>query len=113
MNPLEADFRLVTCVTPKGVGLPLLRRLSVELEIESASLQSARGMSGSDPTAVFNRVEKDVITVVVPAKQSEEVFLWMYWAAEVSTQRGRFMHMAPLQGATPYRLPEGVPQEHD
>lgn len=96
---------------PKGVGLPLLRRLSSELGLTAANLHSARGFSGVDSRGVFNRVEKDVLTVVVSEEQSEDVFLWIYREAEVSTQRGRFIHQARLRGATPFHLPEGVPQE--
>lgn len=113
MNPLETDQRLLTCVTPKGVCLPLLRRLSDELGIVSASVHSARGVSGSDPTGVFNRVEKDVLTVVVPASRADHVFEWLYREADVSGSRGRFLYLGRLVGATAFSLPEGVPQEHE
>lgn len=111
MTPLVPQQKLLTCVMPKGVGLPLVRRLRDELGITTASLHSARGLSGSDPTGMFNRVEKDVLSVTVPAPRADEVFLWIHREGEVGTRPGRFLHQAPLVGATPFHLPEGVPTE--
>lgn len=111
MTRLGEGEKLLTCVMPKGVGLPLLRRLSDELGIVTASLHSARGLVGSDPGGVFNRVEKDVLTVPVPAPEADALFLWVYREARVSTEPGRFLYVAPLRGVTPFRLPEDVPAE--
>ncbi len=111
MSALEGRQRLLTCVLPRGKGLPLLRRLSEEKGIVSANLNSARRFTGSGGRGVFDRLETDVLTVVVPADRADEVFEWIYWEAEVSTQRGRLLFMARLLGATPFRLPHGVPRE--
>lgn len=111
MSVLSTDQRVLTCVMPKGVGLPLLRRLSDELGVVTASLHSARGLSGSDPTGMFNRVEKDVLTVTAPAAEAEDLFLWIYREGEVAAKPGRFLYLAKLSGATPFTLPEGVPRE--
>ncbi len=111
MSVLEGGFRLLSCVMPKGLGLPLLRRLSDELGVIMADVHSARGFSGSDARGVFNRMERDVLSAVVPSHRAEEIFQWLLEEAEVTTQRGRFLYMARLQGATPFRLPEDVPPE--
>jgi hypothetical protein len=111
VSALDLDQRVLTCVMPKGVGLPLMRRLSDELGVVTASLHSARGLSGSDPTGMFNRVEKDVLTVTAPAAEAEDLFLWIYREGEVGTRPGRFLYVARLRGATPFRLPEGVAWE--
>lgn len=111
MIPLLAGRKVLTCVMPKGYGLPLLRRLSDELGIVTASLHSARGLAGSDPRGVFSRVEKDVLTLVLPEERADELFLWMHQAGEVGTQPGRFLYAAPLTGATSFSLPDGVPWE--
>ena len=108
---LEPAQKILTCVMPKGFGLPLLRRLSDELGVVSATIHSARGFSGSDPRGVFNRVEKDVLTVTVPAQRCAEIFSWIYQQAEVATRRGSFLYVAPLRGTTPFRLPADVPPE--
>jgi hypothetical protein len=97
---------------PKGIGLPLLRRLSEELGIVTATLHSARGFSGGSRPGVFDRLEKDVLAVVVEEDRSDEVFLWLYQEARVSTEKGRLLLVAPLRGATPFQMPEGVAWEH-
>lgn len=108
---LEGARKLLTCVLPKGSGPALLHRVSAELGLDTAQLHSARGLTGSDPLGIFNRVEKEVLTVIVPAARAEEVFLWLYREGEVSTRPGRFLYQAPILGATPFDLPEGVPRE--
>ena len=111
MTPFAGEHRVLTCVMPRGVGLPLLRRLADELGVATADLHSARGLSGSDTAGVFNRVEKDVLTVTVPVEQAEALFLWLYHQGEVGGQPGRFLYMARLLGATPFRVPEEVSPE--
>lgn len=113
MSVLRGGQKLITCVMPKGVGLPILRRLSDELGMVTASLHSARGLVGSDPGGVFNRVEKDVLTVTVAAPEADGLFLWIYQEANVATEPGRFLYLAPLRGATPLHLPDDVPAEKD
>lgn len=108
---LEREHKVLTCVMPKGVGVALLRRLADELGVVTASVHSARGYSGSDPRGVFNRLEKDVLTLSVPAARGEEIFAWIYREAEVSTRRGSFLYIGPLYGATPFELPADVPPE--
>ena len=107
----DRDPKLLTCVLPKGAGLPLLRRLREDLGIVSSSVHSARGSLGSDPSGLSGRVEKDVVTVVVPEARADELFAWIYVAAEVGREPGRFLHLGPLAGATSFHLPEGVPAE--
>lgn len=113
MSALGSGGKLLTCVVPKGVGLDLLRRLAHELSVVTADVHSARGLSGSDPTGMFSRVEKDVLTVVVPEERAEEVFLWIHREGEVGERPGRFLHQSALRGTTPFTLPEGLPREGD
>lgn len=113
MDVLARDQKLLTCVMPRGVGLPLVRRLASELGITTASLHSARGLFGSDPAGMFNRVEKDVLTVTVPTGEADDLFLWIYREGAVGSEPGRFLYQAPLVGATPFSLPEGVPREDE
>ncbi len=112
MTALAGGRKLLTCVMPKGIGLPLLRRLSDELEIVTANLHSARGVSGGSHSGVFDRMEKDVLTVVAPEDRSDEIFLWLYREARVATEKGRLLLVAPLRGATPFQMPAGVAREH-
>lgn len=111
MTRLEPRQRLISCIMPRGLGLPLLRRLSDEKGIRTADVHSARGFADADARGVFGRAEVDVLSAVVPAARAVEVFEWMHGAADVATTRGRLLFMARLAGSTPFRLPEDVPEE--
>lgn len=112
MSALAGGRKLLTCVMPKGSGLPLLRRLADDLGIVTATLHSARGFSGKGRGGVFDRMEKDILTVVADDGRADEIFLWLYREARVAAEQGRLLLMGPLLGATPFRMPEGVAREH-
>jgi len=111
MSALAGGQKLLTCVMPKGLGLPLLRRLSEELGIVTATLHSARGFSGRKQSGFFDRLEKDILTLVAEEEGADEIFLWLYREARVASEQGRLLLMGPLLGATPFRMPEGVARE--
>lgn len=103
--------RLLGCVVPKGVGLELMDRLFHEHGMTRVELHSARGFLGSDPTGLFNRVEKDFLLAVVGEDRADELFDWIYREARVAEAEGRFLYMTRLHRATPFRLPDDVPLE--
>ena len=106
------DDRMLGCLLPRGNGIPLVARLAKEKGITRAEVHSARGFMGSDPRALTNRVEKDLLTVVVEGGRADEIFAWIYHEARVSEVEGRFLYMTRLLRATPFSLPEGIPAEH-
>jgi hypothetical protein len=106
-----SEARLVCCVLPHGLGLRLQERLFRELGMSRVDLHSARGFIGSDPRNLFNRVERDVLRVVVDEERADEIFEWLYREAHVGAQDGRFLYAARITRSTEYRLPEGVPLE--
>lgn len=103
--------RLVSCLLPHGLGLELQARLFEELGMARADVHSARGFIGSDPAGLFNRVEKEILSVVVEAERADEVFEWIYHEGKVAELEGRFLYMTPLESATPFELPPDVPLE--
>jgi hypothetical protein len=107
----EREPRLVCCLLPKGAGVELLGRLFSELGIAALDLHSARGFMGSDPRGLFNRVEKDVLSAIVPAERADEVFDWLYREGRISEMEGRFLYVARLSRATSFVLPAEVPLE--
>jgi hypothetical protein len=106
-----SEARLVCCVLPHGTGLRLEERLFRELGMTRVDLHSARGFIGSDPRNLFNRVERDVLRVVVEEARADEIFEWLYREAQVGTQEGRFLYSARITQSTEYRLPAGIPLE--
>lgn len=109
-GPLQSRQRVLSCTMPKGLGLPLLRRLAEEKGIVTADLHSARGFADADAHGVFSRVEKDVLSAVVPGARADEIFEWLHREAEVGTRPGRMLTLARA-ASTPFRLPEDVPSE--
>lgn len=103
--------RLVACVLPEGMGVDLQARLFSELGLTRVDLHSARGFMGSDPASLFNRVERDIVSVVVDAERADEVFDWLHREAEVGEREGRFLYVTRLDQATPFALPPDVPME--
>ncbi len=109
--PDAGGDRLLGCVLPKGAGLELMNRLFREQGLTRVELHSARGFMGSDPTGLFNRVEKDFLLAVVEEARADELFEWIYREARVAEAEGRFLYMTRLHRATPFALPEDVPLE--
>ena len=106
-----SDERQISCVLPHGLGLPLQNRLFRELGLTRVDLHSARGFMGADPRGLFNRIERDVLQVVVEEERADEVFEWLYREGHVADQEGRFLYVARVARATAFELPEGVPME--
>ena len=105
--------RILTCLLPRGIGSELRDRLFQELELKRVDVHTARGFIGADPAGLFNRVEKEVLTVVVDEDRAEGVFEWIYHEGRVAELEGRFLYMARLDRATPFRLPDDLPVEHE
>lgn len=110
MNGPGGD-RLVSCILPQGLGLELQGRIFSELGLTRVDVHSARGFMASDPGGLFNRVEKEILSVVVEAGRAEEVFEWMYREGGVAELEGRFLYMTRLDAATAFALPADVPLE--
>ena len=92
-------------------------RLVLELRdafaITTANVQHARGTwagSGRSGARSGRVAEKDILTAIVPASRADEVFRYIYDAAEIGTRYGGFMYMGPLQKAVPFLLPD-LPDE--
>ncbi len=104
--------RYITCILPNGRALAIIESLEKEKGLVSANLGFARGTStkfecwGGDG----EEVEKDILDVVVPESRSEEIFAFLYEAAEIDSAYGAFMYMGCPIRAVPYVLPD-IPAE--
>jgi hypothetical protein len=74
-------------------------------------VHSARGFIGSDPAGLFNRVEKEILSVVVDVARADEVFEWIYREGRVAELEGRFLYMTRLDAASAFELPPDIPPE--
>jgi hypothetical protein len=97
------DRRLITALRrDKGV----VRVATVPVRAVAA-LRDAKTKRGRLPEPVLARL----VTVVVSETEADAVFDFIYEGAGVERPGGGMVLMDKLIGATPFRLPEGVPDE--
>ncbi len=74
----------------------------------------ARGVGRLTPLryrGVGETKERDILTVAVTAAEAEAIFLLIHELAEINRPHGGLMYMQRLQRATPFVLPEQLPEE--
>jgi hypothetical protein len=74
-----------------------------------AALQEAKTKGGRLPESTLARL----VTLVVTETEADAVFDYIYEVAEIDRPGGGMVLMDRLLGATPFLLPEGVPDEKD
>lgn len=102
---LDRSSRRITCILPRGdAATRLLEGLRHTQGILATYVRSARGTDvGSEGRAP---VEKDIVSVVVPAGRTDEVFRYLYDQAEIWRPGRGLMFQTKLDASTVYRLPE-------
>jgi nitrogen regulatory protein PII len=107
---IDRSVRLITCFLPIGVGMEVLERLRTECGIIEASLGKARGMGHLTPVAhrrgLGSETEKEVLAAVVPDERADELFRFIFDAAQIDRPHGGIMFMSRLLQATRFELPE-------
>ncbi len=74
-----------------------------------AALQEAKTKRGRLPESTLARL----VTVVVKENEASNLFDYIYQMAAINRPGGGMMFLEQLIGATPFLLPEGVPDEND
>ena len=74
-----------------------------------AALQEAKTKGSRLPESTLARL----VTVVVTETEADAVFDYIYAVAKIDRPGGGMVLMERLLGATPFLLPEGVPDEED
>jgi hypothetical protein len=114
--PLEACKRIMVVLPDNGIDRRLIKALRCEKGITRvdtvpvravAALQEAKAKQGRLPEPILARL----LTVVVTDTEADAVFDYIYAVAEIDRPGGGMVLMERLLGATPFLLPEGVPDE--
>jgi hypothetical protein len=100
-------FKLITCFLPSGRGAGVLDRLRREHGVGSASYHHARGVGTGTKRTRHSYVgaEREVVTVLVPAAQADEVFRFMFFAAGLDEPRAGMIFMERAARAAPLVVP--------
>ena len=114
MNPIHpGGDKLITCILPKGVALPLLEKLKQERGITRVNVNTARGVGKITPLAYRGlgaESVKEILSVIVPRETADELFAYIYEEADINRPHGGLMYMSRLLHATPMTLPD-LPDE--
>ena len=120
-NPNESAPRegtkLITCVLPDdGSHKVLLKALRDEKQIIRAEATSCLGVGGLADATVKPGMLPDtfmerLVTVVVPEAEADALFEYIYEKARVGRDGGGIVIQSALATATPYTLPEDLPDE--
>jgi hypothetical protein len=106
-------FKVIHCFLPIGQGHELLRRLKREKGLQSAFAHHVRGggLSTRKGRESFHFMEREVVTVLAPAEQADEIFTFLFYAAGLDTPHAGMVLMEKAQMGVPMRLPAGIPDE--
>ena len=114
-NRLEMrGAKLITCILPQGKAMPLLRMLRQNWSIVAANVNHARGSGRITPSrfrGIGAQSEKEILSVLVSAEESEQVFESIYRAAEVDRPHGGMMFQSAVDRCSIYALPQDTPEE--
>ncbi|MBL1140876.1 MAG: hypothetical protein HND53_02495 [Proteobacteria bacterium] len=108
-----SDDKLITCILPKGLALPLLKKLKDEKGINRSNINSGRGMGKITPLAyrgIGDQAEKEMLNVVISTAQADDLFNYIYEEADINRPHGGMIYMSQLAMVTPFTLPE-LPDE--
>lgn len=103
------EAKLITAILPKGVSLGVVKMLREEKGVNTANFNFARGTGKLTPLKYSGGVverEKEILTVIVEAARSEEIFAYVYEHAGVNKPHGGLMFMHSLMRSTAYLLPD-------
>jgi len=108
-TPVLKESKLIAAILPKGISLAVIEKLRLEKNINTAQVNYARGSGKLTPLKYRDEVverEKEILTVIVEAERSEEIFKYIYEHADVNKPHGGLMYMYPLMQSTEYLLPD-------
>jgi nitrogen regulatory protein PII len=109
----DGNHKLITCILPIGVAHSVVQTLKNEKQFVTANVSNARGLGKQTDLKhrrLGDQTEKQILTVVVPDDQADEIFEFIYHEAHIDRPHGGLVFMSNLDRATPFVLPD-LPEE--
>ncbi len=91
--------KLITCIASEDRVRDVVKGLAKEFGIQAVVNHYARGFGRSSPLAargLGQQTEKVIINVVVPRKQTDEVFTYMYHTADLDRPHGGIIYVTSV-----------------
>lgn len=108
------SYKLITCFLPAGKGKEVLDGLRKQKGMLSAYVHHARG-AGVDARRASGKtplyVEREVISVLAPAHQADEIFEYLYFAAGLDQPHAGMILMEKAIRGVECHLPTDLPEE--
>jgi hypothetical protein len=114
MTAIPVDhFKVIHCFLPVGRGHELLLRLKREKGLHSAFAHHARGggLSTRRGRESFHYLEREVVTVLAPAEQADDLFAFLYHAAGMNRPHVGMIVMEKAQMGVAVNVPGEIPAD--
>ena len=113
MKPILSP-KLITAILPKGEGSKLVKKLKNEKGVITANSSHARGVGRMAPLkyrGFGEQSEKDMVCVVVPTEQSDDIFEYIYHEQKIDTPHAGILYISNLNFSSLYELPVDMEEE--
>ena len=108
---MKTEQKLITCIVRESMATKGAAALRETYKLQTINQYFSRGIGKSSPLikrGMGEKTEKVVLSVVVNAKIADEVFEFLFHAAEINQPRGGMIYMTTVRSVAfePITLPK-------